>query len=162
MVWTGSTRQSLKWTTTSLAEVRLVLKAWIHPLCISSKSAVTVQFTENGCMTTTMTLPEHKLEESPNSRCIHVKDWSITASTNPISNASEVNALQSYLGFPLPEMTFGNNYLLLEHHPSAWSYSFSAPRALKLVKNGELQEGDGGVKVGHADAWLKSRCDTIH
>jgi len=28
---------------------------------------------------------------------------------------------------------------------------------LKGVKNGPLEEGDGGVKVGYAEAWLKSR-----
>lgn len=27
------------------------------------------------------------------------------------------------------------------------------------VRGGELQDGDGGVKVGYADAWLKSRTD---
>jgi type 2A phosphatase activator TIP41 len=106
-----------------------------------------------------VSLPEHTLEESPNSRTIHIKDWVVTASTSPISNASETDTLQSYLGFPLPEMTFGNNYLSLEHRPSGWCYSFSTARSLKAVKKGELEEGDGGVKVGYADAWLKSRCE---
>jgi type 2A phosphatase activator TIP41 len=102
-------------------------------------------------------VPEHKLSESPNSRSIDIYDWTITASTNPISNASELDALQACLGIPLPEMTFGNNYLSLEHRPSGWKYSFTTGRALKEVKNGPLEEGDGGVKVGYADAWLKSR-----
>jgi type 2A phosphatase activator TIP41 len=108
-------------------------------------------------MSAAVAVPEHKLSESPNSRSIEVNDWFITASTNPISNASELDALQAYLGFPLPEMTFGNNYLSLEHRPSGWRYSFSTARALKAVKKGELEVGDGGVKVGYADAWLKSR-----
>jgi type 2A phosphatase activator TIP41 len=108
-------------------------------------------------MSAAVAVPEHKLSESPNSRSIEVHDWLITASTNPISNTSEIDALQAYLGFPLPEMTFGNNYLSLEHRPTGWRYSFSAARALKAVKKGELEVGDGGVKVGYADAWLKSR-----
>lgn len=102
-------------------------------------------------------VPHHTLQESPNSRSIQINDWLITASTNPISNAGESDALQASLGFPLPEMTFGNNFLSLEHRKSAWSYSFVTGEALRCVKNGELGEGDGGVKVGYADAWLKSR-----
>ncbi|TFK63539.1 type 2A phosphatase activator TIP41 [Pluteus cervinus] len=102
-------------------------------------------------------LPPHKLFESPNSRSIQVGDWFITASTNPISNAPECDALQASLGIPLPEMTFGNNYLTLEHRPSSTRYSFRTGDALGKVKRGELEEGDGGVKVEYADKWLQSR-----
>ncbi|KDQ64440.1 hypothetical protein JAAARDRAFT_145155 [Jaapia argillacea MUCL 33604] len=103
--------------------------------------------------------PDHKLLESPNSRTIEINDWIITTSTNPIANAQECDALQASVGFPLPEMTFGRNHLELEHRPSGWKYVFRTEDALKGVKNGELGEGDGGVKVGYADAWLKSRTD---
>ena len=103
-------------------------------------------------------IPDHKLLESPNSRTIEIGVWEITAKTNPISNATECDALQASLsGLPLPEMTFGNNSLELIHKPSGWSYSFTTKEALQGVRNGELLEGDGGVKVGYADAWLKSR-----
>ncbi len=110
-------------------------------------------------MASTTPIPEHKLSESPNSRSIAVGDWTVTARTNPISNAVECDALQiALLGMPLPEMTFGNNSLELKHQPSGWNYVFTTLDALKSVKNGELTEGDGGVKVGYADAWLQSRC----
>ncbi|KNZ76035.1 TIP41-like protein [Termitomyces sp. J132] len=102
-------------------------------------------------------VPQHKLYESPNSRSIEIFNWFITASTNPISNASECDALQASLGLPLPEMTFGRNLLTLEHRPSGWKYSFTTDGALRNVRNGELREGDGGVKVGYADKWLQSR-----
>jgi type 2A phosphatase activator TIP41 len=102
-------------------------------------------------------VPEHKLLESPNSRTIQINGWSITASTNPISNAFELDELHSYLAIPMPEMTFGRNFLSLQHLPTAWNYSFTAGNALQAVKKGELEDGDGGVKVGYADAWLKSR-----
>lgn len=108
-------------------------------------------------MSAAVAVPEHKLSESPNSRTIEIYDWIITASTNPISNATECDALQATLGFSLPEMTFGNNSLTLEHRPSAWRMTFDAKGALAGVKSGELEQGDGGVKVGYADAWLKSR-----
>lgn len=108
-------------------------------------------------MSAAVALPRHKLHESPNSRSIEIFDWFITASTNPISNASECHVLQTSLGFPLPEMTFGRNLLTLEHRRSGWKYSFTTDGALRNVRNGEMQEGDGGVKVGYADKWLQSR-----
>lgn len=111
-------------------------------------------------MSAAIAVPEHKLSESPNSRAIEVFDWKISASTNPISNASDCDALQSHLGIPIPEMTFGNNFLTIEHCPSAWKYSFSTPDALVAVRRGPLEAGDGGVKVGYADKWLRSRQDT--
>lgn len=108
-------------------------------------------------MAAAVSTPPHQLFESPNARSIQINDWLITASTNPISNAGECDYLQAALGIPLPEMTFGNNYLTLEHKASGWKYAFCTGDALSGVRNGEYQEGDGGVKVGYADAWLKSR-----
>lgn len=109
-------------------------------------------------MADSVAAPLHKLSESPNSRTIEIGDWVITARTNPISNARELDALQNSLGgIPLPEMTFGNNCLELEHKASGWKYNFNTEDALRGVKNGELSDGDGGVKVNYADAWLQSR-----
>ena len=109
-------------------------------------------------MSAAVALPQHRLLESPNSRTIEIGPWSVTASTNPISNAGQSDALQAAIGgIPLPEMTFGSNSLELEHKPSGWKYAFTTEEALKAVKNGELEDGDGGVKVGYADAWMKSR-----
>ena len=106
---------------------------------------------------TAISIPDHKLFESPNSRSIELGPWFITASTNPISNAPECDALSATLDIPLPEMTFGRNSLKLEHRPSGWRYTFTTEAALKGVKVGELGDGDGGVKVGYAEKWLQSR-----
>lgn len=106
---------------------------------------------------TAVSAPDHRLLESPNSRSIELGPWFISASTNPISNAPECDALQATLGIPIPEMTFGRNSLKLEHRLSGWRYTFTTEGALKTVKVGELGEGDGGVKVGYADKWLQSR-----
>ncbi|TFK25952.1 type 2A phosphatase activator TIP41 [Coprinopsis marcescibilis] len=111
-------------------------------------------------MAESVPIPEHKLSESPNSRSIDILGWTITASTNPISNAGEIDALQASLGIPLPEMTFGSNYLTLKHNPTSWRYHFTTDGALKGVKKGELGQGDGGVKVEYADKWLRSRTDS--
>lgn len=108
-------------------------------------------------------IPDHRLSESPNSRTIEIGPWTITANTNPISNARECDTLYAAIGgIPLPEMTFGNNLLELEHRPSGWKFAFTTKEALLGVRNGELQEGDGGVKVGYADAWMKSRYVCVH
>ncbi|KAJ3757771.1 type 2A phosphatase activator TIP41 [Lentinula raphanica] len=111
-------------------------------------------------------LPKHKLLESPNSRTILVGNWRITSSTNPISNAPQCDQLQSELGtgndggIPLPEMTFGSNSLKIEWRSDTkpqWTYEFDTLHALLNVKKGESEPGDGGVKVGYAEEWLKSR-----
>jgi len=112
-------------------------------------------------MASAVKLPYHTLQESPNSRGISIYDWQISAWTHPISNATELDAIQASVGIPLPEMTFGNNTLGVEHKPSGWKYEFNATHALEGVRNGPLEEGDGGVKVGYAETWLKSRCITV-
>jgi type 2A phosphatase activator TIP41 len=109
----------------------------------------------------TVSIPSHQLFESPNSRSIELGPWLITVTTNPISNAPECDTLQATLGIPIPEMTFGRNSLKLEHRPSNWRYSFTTRGALAAVKVGELGDGDGGVKVGYAEKWLKSRQDFL-
>lgn len=109
----------------------------------------------------TVSIPDHNLFESPNSRSIELGPWLITATTNSISNAPECDALQATLGIPIPEMTFGGNFLKLEYKPSDWRYTFTTESALKDVKVGELGDGDGGVKVGYAEKWLKSRQEYI-
>jgi hypothetical protein len=108
-------------------------------------------------MAAAVAVPEHKLSESPNSRTIDIFDWTITAKTGPISSAHHCDTLQASLGIPLPEMTFGYNLLQITHRSSGWTYAFRAEDALRGVKNGPLEDGDGGVKVGYAEAWLKSR-----
>jgi type 2A phosphatase activator TIP41 len=108
-------------------------------------------------MAAAVAVPKHKLSESPNSRAIEIFDWTVTARTGPISNAARCDALQASMGIPLPEMLFGHNLLQIKHRQTGWTYGFRVEDALRGVKSGPLEDGDGGVKVGYADAWLKSR-----
>ncbi|KAJ6616280.1 type 2A phosphatase activator TIP41 [Mycena sp. CBHHK59/15] len=108
-------------------------------------------------MDAAVAVPVHKLLESPTSRAIQVYDWTVTVSTHPISSAAACDVLHATLGVPLPEMTFGANFLALEHRPTRWALQFAPREALAGVKNGALEPGDGGVRVGYADAWLRSR-----
>lgn len=107
-------------------------------------------------------LPPHKISETNNTRRIDIFSWSLETIVAPIITASEVDAMQANLGLPLPEMTFGNNSLVIRHIPSGWAYRFDAESALKWVKTGELQSGDGSVKVGYSDAWFKSRSVVVN
>ncbi|KAG8926657.1 hypothetical protein FRC02_008759 [Tulasnella sp. 418] len=107
-----------------------------------------------------VTVPPHKLYSNPDDsvRSIDIENWSITATSLPISTSKEIDDAHEQLnGLPIPEMPFGNNYLILKHNPTGWEYRFDTLNALKGVKLGELGEGDGGVKVGYAQEWMKSR-----
>lgn len=108
-------------------------------------------------MNTSANVPKHDIYEENGFRSLKIGDWRVSVTTKPIVTASQADALQKTLGFPLPEMTFGSNSLELVHAPSGWTYKFDTANALAGVRNGELGEGDGAVKVGYADAWLKSR-----
>ncbi|KAJ3735202.1 type 2A phosphatase activator TIP41 [Lentinula guzmanii] len=44
-----------------------------------------------------------------------------------------------------------------EENESQWIYEFDTLHALLGVKKGQLGPGDGGVQVGYAEEWLKSR-----
>lgn len=104
-----------------------------------------------------VSVPKLAIDETGDERTITFNNWKITATKKSIVTASEGDELQKKLGFPLPEMTFGSNGLTLIHTPSQTKYIFNTPAALERVKNGELEPGDGAVKVGYADEWLKSR-----
>jgi len=111
-------------------------------------------------MASAQAIPPHDLDNTPNSSSIKIHSWRLTSTTLPISNASEITSAQDALGgLPLPEMTFGNNALILKEERSGWEYVFDAVGALRGVRLGEFQDGDGGVKVGYAKEWLKSRTD---
>lgn len=103
--------------------------------------------------------PPHTVTRDANREDIQIMGWKIAVLKYPISNASELEEMREQLhGLPLPEMTFGANSLAVHHIDSGWCFEFNALEALRLVRNGELQLGDGGIKVGYSEEWLKSRC----
>lgn len=105
-------------------------------------------------------IPPHEVNGSPgdSTTSIDIQGWTITSTSLPISNATEIDQLQETLhGLPIPEMPFGNNSIVIKHEASGWEYSFTALGALSGVKLGEPGDGDGGVKVGYAKEWMQSR-----
>jgi type 2A phosphatase activator TIP41 len=104
-----------------------------------------------------VTTPRYSVDEEGPVRTLTLPAWTIVAENHPMSNAAQLDVLDAELKIHLPEMTFGANRINLKHRSSGWQYEFSTKEALRGVKNGPLEEGDGSVKVRHADEWLKSR-----
>lgn len=103
------------------------------------------------------TIP-HDAVQTPSGSKISIKSWHIESKTLPISNAAEITYIQDTLnGLPLPEMPFGNNSIVIRNEEKSWEYTLNTLEALRLVKLGSMEVGDGGVQVGHAKAWLESR-----
>lgn len=101
--------------------------------------------------------PRYSVDDDGSIRTLTLPAWTIVAENHPMSNAAQLDALDAELKMHLPEMTFGSNRINLKHRLSGWQYEFSTKEALRGVKNGRLEEGDGAVKVKHADEWLESR-----
>ncbi|KAL7415860.1 TIP41-like family-domain-containing protein [Mrakia frigida] len=104
-------------------------------------------------------IPEYKLESpSSTSRSIRIADWKISSSTTHIMNAKQIDEAGTHLLIPLPEMTFADNHLELEHGPSGFKCRFGALESLAEVRVGAGWEASGGgVKVKHAEEWGKTR-----
>lgn len=101
---------------------------------------------------------DHEVSQSGTQSSIRKSAWVITSNTCPISNAVEISSIQDELnGLPIPEMPYGNNSLVIRSETNALEYSFTTLEALRGVKLGELEPGDGGVQVGYAKEWLQSR-----
>ena len=109
-------------------------------------------------MSDTIITPPHQVTTTSTGKSITIHPWAITTTDRAISNAPEISAIQEELnGLPLPEMPFGNNSLVIRNEDTGWEYTLNTVEALRLVKLGPLEAGDGGVQVGYAKEWLKSR-----
>ncbi|QRV73012.1 Type 2A phosphatase-associated protein 41 [Ceratobasidium sp. AG-Ba] len=117
-------------------------------------------------------VPSHNRIDTDTTSAIEISGWRLSSTSMPISNGAEVDACQAEVGINAPEMLFGNNALVLEwfgpdytkdkesageEAKPLWKYEFRALDALKRVHQGPSQPGDGCVKVGYSEAWLKSR-----
>ncbi len=131
----------------------LCFPLWIPPSTMSATKAPPVA---------AVITPRYSVDEGGPVRTLTLPAWTIVAEVHPMSNATQLDALDAELKMNLPEMTFGANRINLKHRPSGWQYEFSTKEALRGVKNGPMEEGDGAVKVKHADEWLKSRYVSVN
>ncbi|GMG29368.1 unnamed protein product [Ambrosiozyma monospora] len=70
------------------------------------------------------------LQDTPS---ISIGNWQIFSKRNPILNASEIEATESLLKFPVPEMIFGNN-LIKVICEDKFHIEFNATDALRRVQ----------------------------
>ncbi len=80
-------------------------------------------------------------------------NFSISYRKLPISKAASINAMETRLRIPVPEMIFGDNVASVTHVPSGWAVAFRAVDALDLVD----KTGNNMLRVAYAGAWSQSR-----
>ena len=64
---------------------------------------------------------------------IQISGWTITSNKGTLSGEKEMKAMEEKVGidFPFPEMTFGSNYLKLQHEKSKITMLFEPSKALQ-------------------------------
>ncbi|KAJ2449659.1 Tap42 interacting protein [Coemansia sp. RSA 2336] len=85
---------------------------------------------------------------------VRLKDWEITSCHRPILSNAAIEQHAQLLGFAVPEMIFGDNYLRVRHLPSQKELSLRALDALRLVDTGP---GSASVQVSIARDWSHAR-----
>lgn len=94
----------------------------------------------------------HRITSTKYTRTLSLSGWSIATSKCPISNAREIDEAAGRLDIPLPEMIFGNNYVLLSHAASGTEMRWTAFDALDTVdKTGT------DLKVSYSENWNATR-----
>ncbi|ORY85006.1 TIP41-like family-domain-containing protein [Protomyces lactucae-debilis] len=83
---------------------------------------------------------------------LDIRGWRITTERRPISNAKEIESLQTALDIPMPEMIFGNNVVRVACPALGIDLAWSAHEALDQVdKHGTK------LKVVYSEHWNKTR-----
>ncbi|KAJ2850178.1 Tap42 interacting protein [Coemansia brasiliensis] len=85
---------------------------------------------------------------------VRLKDWEITSCHRPILSNAAIERHAQELGFTVPEMIFGDNYLKVRHLPTQKELSLRALDALRLVETGP---DSASVQVSIARDWSHSR-----
>ncbi|KAJ1910501.1 Tap42 interacting protein, partial [Mycoemilia scoparia] len=68
-------------------------------------------------------------------RSISINGWNISTKKRPILENKEIEEYSKILGFNVPEMIFGNNYLTVKHGDKE-IINLNALDALKMVDTG--------------------------
>lgn len=86
------------------------------------------------------------------------RQWRITTRKAPILKADPIDDMNAKLRIPVPEMIFGDNFVAIEHIPSAWKIHFNTFDAL----DGVSKTADGMLQVAYSKEWQKNRYDFFH
>ncbi|PNS18735.1 hypothetical protein CAC42_5274 [Sphaceloma murrayae] len=79
--------------------------------------------------------------------------WRISSCKLPILKADPIEQMNKDLGIPVPEMIFGDNFVIIEHQASKLRLDFNAFDALDKVSKTK----DGMLQVAVAEEWKKER-----
>ncbi|KAK4989402.1 Tap42 interacting protein [Elasticomyces elasticus] len=71
----------------------------------------------------------------------------------PILKAEPIEAMNERLGIPIPEMIFGDNFVVIENIKTGWTLEFNANDALDLVS----KTADGMLQVAYSEEWKRDR-----
>ncbi|KAJ1999228.1 Tap42 interacting protein [Coemansia thaxteri] len=85
---------------------------------------------------------------------LRIGGWEITSCHMPILSNSAIEGYANELGFNVPEMIFGNNYLCLRHASSGQELRLRAIDALKMVDTSP--HSAKSVQVSIAENWTES------
>ncbi|KAI9471176.1 Tap42 interacting protein [Coemansia sp. RSA 989] len=85
---------------------------------------------------------------------VRLNGWEITSCHQPILSNAAIEKHAQELGFTVPEMIFGDNYLKVRHLPTQKELSLRALDALRLVDTGP---DSASVQVSIARDWSHSR-----
>lgn len=93
----------------------------------------------------------YPINETPS---ISVGDWEIYTTKRPILSSDEIDEEQERLGFPIPEMIFGNNKIEIKNvkYPD-FLISFNTKDALSLVD----KDVENLLKVSYSKEWFSTR-----
>ncbi|KAJ1852950.1 Tap42 interacting protein [Coemansia sp. RSA 720] len=86
---------------------------------------------------------------------LRVHGWEVTSCHRPILSNTAIEEHTAELGFNVPEMIFGDNFLRIRHSASGKELSLCALDALRMVDTGPLSAK--AVQVSIARDWFESR-----
>ncbi|PVU92732.1 hypothetical protein BB561_003658 [Smittium simulii] len=81
-------------------------------------------------------------------------DWNVLSYHRPISSATIIDNYSKELDIAIPEMIFGENFLLIKHATSGFTINLNAYDALKLVEKGPHSADK--IQVNHSKTWKES------
>lgn len=91
------------------------------------------------------------IHETPS---ISIGDWEIYTTKKPILSSDEIDLEQERLGFPIPEMIFGNNKVEIKNNQFPdFLISFNTKDALSLVD----KDVTNLLKVSYSNEWFSTR-----
>lgn len=105
-------------------------------------------------MAAIVALPDYEKIETEPVGGLRVNGWEITTCHLPILSNQAIEKYSHELGFNVPEMIFGNNYLRIKHQESGKQLELNALDGLRMVDTSP--DSSKSVQVSIAENWTES------